>query len=129
MKRIVLMLATVLAAGVAASSASATGPLLVQEGVLCGVFNADGNIVLTTDSELIWYASGKVALRCEADTVNNSGSRVVFSGFLCGLGPFGFTTQSRNTIGVNGRSQLTCTGHANPGDAAASAAAGSYGAG
>lgn len=130
MKKLVAALAALMAAGALASTASATGPLLVEEGFLCGVYTADGGLALTTNSRLTWYASGKVVLKCEAQTVNNTGTRVEFSGFLCGLGEFGTTTDSRNTIGYNGSSQLTCTGWADPSaPAVAAATAGGYGAG
>ena len=129
MKRLVAVFAAVVAmAAIAVGSASGTdGPLFQQDGVLCGVFDRDGSLVLTVDSQITWYASGKVELRCEAD--GTSGNSVVqTSGFLCGLGPFGLASESKNVVRRNGRIQLTCSGHLNPGNVLDSAAGGSYGA-
>jgi hypothetical protein len=71
-------------------------------------------------------ASGKVYLRCEANGTPGA-DIATLTGFLCGLGPFGLTTQSKNVVRRDGRIQLTCTGHVNPGniiDTASSAGVG-----
>ena len=82
---------------------------------------------MTTDSRLIHYASGKVTLRCEAD--GTAGATIeTTSGFLCGLGPFGTTTDSTNRVGKNGHIQLSCTGFADPNADAASASSSGVGA-
>ncbi len=129
MKKFVAAFAAVVAmAALAVGSASgADGPLFQDSEFLCGVLDRDGSSVLTTNSELTWYASGKVELRCEAS--GTSGNSVVqTNGFLCGLGPFGLTTESKNVVRRNGGIVLTCSGHLNPGDLAPSASGGSYGA-
>jgi hypothetical protein len=126
MKKVVFGLVTLLTAGVIATTATATGPIASDEGFLCGVLTADGGSALTNESFAIWYASGKTYLRCEADTVNNTGTRVEFSGFPCNVPFSGLTTNSKNSIGYNGRSQLTCIGHADP-EAVQAAATGTAG--
>ncbi len=128
MKKLVALGLTVFAVAAFATTASATGPTFDESGVSCGVFDRDGSLVLTTDSRLVAYASGKVTLRCEAD--GTPGSNIVTtSGFLCGLGPFGTTTDSTNRVGKNGHIQLSCTGTVDPSADAASAAASGVGAG
>ena len=129
MKKLLAAFAAVVAmAAIAVGSASGTdGPLFQQDGVLCGVFDRDGSLLLTVDSQITWYASGKVELRCEAQGTPGN-SVVQTSGFLCGLGPFGFASESKNVVRRAGGIQLTCSGHVNPGDVLDSAAGGSYGA-
>ena len=123
MKKAVALVLTVLAVAVAAfaTSASATGPLSDVSGVPCGVFDRDGSLVVTTDSRLIHWASGKVTLRCIAQGTPGA-TIVVTTGFPCGLGPFGITTDSTNRVGRNGEIQLSCTGFADPSVASASSA-------
>lgn len=127
MKKLVAVVLTVLAVAAFATTASATGPLYDESGILCGVLDRDGSGIATTDSRLIQYASGKVTLRCEAQGTPGS-DIVVFSGFLCGLGPFGTTTDSTNRVGKNGHIQLTCTGQSGPNGDAARASSSSVGA-
>ena len=129
MKKLVALGLMVLAVAAFATTAYATGPLSDESGITCGVLDRDGSVILTTDSRLIHYASGKVTLRCEADGTPGS-DIVVTSGFTCGLAQFGFTTDSTNRVGRNGHIQLSCTGFADPNpDAAPAAAASGVGAG
>ncbi len=129
MKKLVAAFAAVVAmAAIAVGTASGTdGPLFQANGVPCGVFDRDGGFVLTFNSQITWYASGKVELRCEGSGTPGN-SVVQTSGFLCGLGPFGLASESKNVVRRNGAIQLTCSGHLNPGDLVDSAAGGSYGA-
>lgn len=127
MKKLVAVVLTVCAVAAFATTATASGPVYDESGILCGVIDRDGGSILTTDSRLIQYASGKVTLRCEAQGTPGS-NIVVTEGFLCGLGPFGLTTDSSNRVGKNGHIQLTCTGFAEE-SAPASASASSVGAG
>ena len=113
MKKLVAVALTVLAVAAFATTASATGPISDESGVLCGVIDRDGSTVLTTDSRLIHWASGKVTLRCVAQGTPGA-NIVVTSGFVCGLGQFGSTTDSTNRVGRNGEIQLSCTGFAEP---------------
>jgi hypothetical protein len=129
MRKHLALLAAVVATGVLAGTASGSGPLFTESGFACGIATHDGGFTLTTNSVVTWYSSGKVVLRCEGTVPNPTGSRLEFSGFLCGLGPFGFTTDSRNTIGHNGSSQLTCVGFADPTAPARIASTGGYGRG
>ena len=128
MKKLVAAFAAVVAmAAIAVGSASGTdGPLFQDEGFGCGVLDRDGSFVLASSSEITWYASGKVELRCEGSgTPGNSVAQT--SGFLCGLGPFGLASESKNVVRRNGGIQLTCSGHLNPGNVIESSG-GSYGA-
>jgi hypothetical protein len=129
MKKLVAALAAVVAmAAIAVGTASGTdGPLFQDSEFACGVLDRDGSFVLTFNSEITWYASGKIELRCEGrGTPGNSVAQT--SGFLCGLGPFGAASESKNVVRKNGGIQLTCSGHLNPGEVLDSAAGGSYGA-
>ncbi len=108
MKKLVAVVLVVFAMAGFATTATATGPLSTTcLGFCCGTIDRDGSLVLTTDSRLILFASGKVTLRCIADGTPGS-NIVVFSGFLCGLGSFGVTTNSTNRVGKNGEIQLYC---------------------
>jgi hypothetical protein len=127
MKKLVAVALTVLAVAAFATTASATGPISDETGVLCGVIDRDGSTILTTDSRLIHWASGKVTLRCVAQGTPGA-NIVVTEGFVCGLGPFGTTTDSTNRVGRNGEIQLSCTGFAAPDAAPASAASSGVGA-
>lgn len=103
MKKVVFMLATVLVAGVIASSATATGPIAELEGFACLIFDQDGNLVLADESRATWFASGKTYLRCEGQVGNDTGSRIEDSGFLCNVPFSGLTTNSTSSIGKNGQ--------------------------
>ena len=126
MKKLVIAAATVVATALVATGAYASGPVSDEAGVVCGVIDRGGAIVLTTDSRLIHYASGKVTLRCIAQGTPGSTIETT-TGFVCGLGQFGTTTDSFNRVGRNGEIQLSCTGWAAVDTA--SAAGGSVGAG
>jgi hypothetical protein len=130
MKKFVTTLVAVVAtaAVVVGVTSASGGPLYEEHGIACGVLDRDGSFVLTFDSVLIQYASGKVYLRCESKEGTGGAPKVTLSGFLCGLGPFGTTTNSVNTVGYNGVIQLTCIGHSAPTSATA-AATGPVGAG
>jgi hypothetical protein len=130
MKKLVAAFAAVVAtAAIAVGTAGAdgSGPLFTDEGFACGVIDRGGGSLLTFDSAITWYQSGKVHLRCEAD--GTPGATVeTTTGFSCGLGPFGSTTQSKNVVRREGRVQLDCFGHVNPNSIDSASAAG-YGAG
>ncbi len=130
MKKVIAVLATVTATvAVAVGVASASGgPLYEDSEFACGVLDRDGSFVLTYDSYLVWYASGKVYLRCEAWGTPGD-ARVTTSGFPCGLGEFGYASQSKNTVGREGHIQLTCTGFMHPDNEIDSASSAGFGAG
>jgi hypothetical protein len=123
MKKVLAVVAAVVAtASIAVGAASATdGPLYEAKGIGCGVLDRDGSFVFTTNSYLVWYSSGKVYLRCEAQGTPGD-TKASFSGFACGLAQFGLASESKNTIGRSGQIQLTCTGFSHPGDSASSSA-------
>ena len=127
MKKVVFMLATVLVAGAIASSATATGPIAVEEGFPCLIFDQDGNLVLADESFQVWRANGDTYLRCEGQVGNDTGAVIEDSGFLCNIAFSGLTTNSTSRIGRGGESQLTCRGHADP-SAASVASSGTAGA-
>jgi hypothetical protein len=128
MKKLVIAAAMVLVTAVVATAAYASGPVSDESGVLCSVIDRGGAPVLTTESRLIHYASGKVTLRCIAQGTPGSTIETT-TGFPCGLGPFGITTDSSNRVGKNGEIQLSCTGWASVTPDAVSLAGGSVGAG
>jgi hypothetical protein len=127
MRKFLAVVTAIVATAVVAVGAAGAGdanPLFEDSGFACGVLDRDGSGILTFDSQVIWYQSGKVVLRCNAQ--GTPGDTVVtFSGFPCGLGPFGSATHSKNVIRREGHIQLVCTADVNPGnvvDAAASSA-------
>jgi hypothetical protein len=126
MKKLVAAVLTVLAVAAFATTATASGPVS-DEAVLCGVIDRGGGFVLTDNGRLIHYASGKVTLRCVAQGTPGSTIETT-TGFLCGLGQFGYTYESSNRVGKNGEIQLSCTGWASV-TPDASASGGSVGAG
>ena len=103
-------------------------PLFEATGVLCGVFDRGGGGVLTTDSYVVQRQNGSVYLRCEADGTPGSTIETT-TGFVCGLGPFGSTTRSKNVVRRDGRIQLECWGYADPASAALRGSSAGYGAG
>jgi hypothetical protein len=129
MRKVVLALVALLATGVIASTATATGPIASNEGFVCGILDADGNVVLASSSFDVWYASGKTYLRCEGTVTNDTGNRITYNfantGLECDIAYSGPTTNWTNTIGRNGSSQLTCIGFADPSAASASSSSSS----
>jgi hypothetical protein len=113
-KAFVLLTALVAAAALTVGLGPAFGsgtPIVTQ--VPCNVFDANGNLFSTTGT-LTAYASGKVTLHCIGQGAGN-GSVVVFSGFLCGLGQYGTSSDPNNNdrISKSGESQLWCYGTSN----------------
>ena len=131
MKKLALlasMVATVAVVGVGVASAEGD-PTVVAEstGFACGVFTADGGIILTENSKSQLYLNGKEVLHCIGEGAGK-GSPTYFNGFLCGMVFTGISDSALNTDKVSrlGQSQLWCYGQAN-GDAAASGPAGAIG--
>jgi hypothetical protein len=96
--------------------ASATGdPTVVatSEGFACGVFDADGNIFITTNSNSDLYLNGKEVLHCIGES-GVKGPIVNYSGFLCGMVFTGLSDSPLNSDKVSrlGQSQLWCYGQA-----------------
>lgn len=117
MKKVVAVVATVIAtAAVLVAGASAKGeatPLYEERGTPCGLLDRDGSGVSGTTVLLVHRKNGNVYLRCEAQ--GTPGSTVhMDTGFLCGLGQFGLTTQSQNRVGKSGGIQLECWGYSDP---------------
>jgi hypothetical protein len=112
MKKWALM-ATMVAAvsAVAVSGALANGGTIVAEerGFLCGIFNADGSIALTSDSRAYLLENGKEVLHCTGQATGN-GTVVTFEGFACGMVFTGISTDPNNNARVSksGFSQLWC---------------------
>lgn len=124
MKKLVIAIATVIAAAAMASSATATGPVYEDSGFLCAIATPVG-FVFTYDSSFVVYGSGKATLKCTANT-DYSGDRVVLSPKNTGLGCgyYGLSLPNWKSItGSNGQAVLTCNGHVdlNAMDAARSA--------
>jgi hypothetical protein len=131
MKKFALLAVVAVAAvGAAmAGNALATGePTIVAEasGFTCGVFDANGNIFITTTSDSKLYANGKEVLHCIGQGTGN-GTVVYFSGFACGMVFTGISTDplNKDRVSKSGESQLWCYGHA--GGASWSGTAGAQG--
>jgi len=117
MKKLVLAVASACAVAVAAvgvAFAGGGGGTVIAEEFACGLFDGNGNIMVTYDSELIVYSNqqgSKLVLRCEGNgagapslTYYNYGN----TGASCGV-IYGSTLDWSDKVGRNGNSQLTCT--------------------
>ena len=102
---VVVLAASAVAVGIA--SGSGGGGTVVGEGFACALFDGNGNLFITTNSQEIKYAN-KVVLRCSGDGAP-AASLTILSGFPCNTLTAGGTTDSTDKIGRNGNSQLTCT--------------------
>ncbi len=131
MKKLALLVAMVASvAAVSVGVASATGdPTVVAsaDGFACGVFTADGGIIVTTNSHSDLYLNGKEVLHCIGEGAG-AGAPTYFNGFLCGMVFTGLSDSPLNKDKVSrlGQSQLWCYGQAS-GDAAQGGPAGAIG--
>ena len=97
--------------------AVAGGPLDEQKGFYCGVLDANGGLVITTNTHWIVYSSGKGVLTCNASgPAPASGKSFNVLGEECFGLDFRVTTQTKRRVSRNGDLQLVCTfaGAANP---------------
>ena len=131
-KKLLLALSLLAVVGaIAATTASASGPTIVDSGFACSVYDGNGNLFSTNNSTLTVYDSGKVVLKCNG---NGAGApsltffNFANTGVPCNVGPYGLTNDWSNKVGYNGNSQLTCTTFINT-DVAAASAGGGYGIG
>jgi opacity protein-like surface antigen len=112
MKKLVIAIATVIAAAAVVSSATATGPVYEDSGFLCGILTPEETLIFTYDSSYVVYASGKAVLKCTAQDAPRS-KRVVLgpknTGVDCG---YQFTPLPywNSVHSVNGQVVLTCNG-------------------
>ena len=110
------MLAIVAVVGVGV--ASATGdPIVVDEltGFDCGVFDANGDIFITTHSSSKLLKNGKEILHCIGLGTGN-GTVVTQEGFACGMVFTGVSEDpnNRSRVSKSGESQLWCYNRAEP---------------
>jgi hypothetical protein len=90
--------------------AVAGGPLDEQRGFLCGVYDANGGFVITTNTHWIVYSSGKGVLTCNASgPAPASGKSFNVLGEPCLGVDFRVTTQTKRRVSRNGDLQLVCT--------------------
>ncbi len=120
MKKLVISAVVALAASAAiavgVASGSGGGGYLYDSGFACNIFDGNGNLFTTDNSELWVYQnqqSAKAVLRCSDDgapasslTYYNNGN----TGALCSvyMGSY-LTADWSDKVGRNGNSQLTCT--------------------
>jgi hypothetical protein len=103
---------------------------VVASGFACGVLDGNGNVFITTDSELIVYSNqqgSKAVVHCTGDGAPAPAlTYFTFAntGLTCGMLQFGSTTDWVDKVGRNGNSQLTCVQALNGADSASSAGAG-----
>jgi hypothetical protein len=113
MKKLVLAVATVLAAATFVSGAGADGAVYEDSGFLCGIVLPDGGFVTTTNSSFVIFASGKAVLRCEGTTEPGTRDHMnptTHPDLSCGYS--GLPLPYWNTdVRWNGAVQLTCRGH------------------
>ena len=117
MKKLVVTAVTVLAAAAIATgvaSGSGGGGTVIAEGFPCAVYDGNGDLFITTNSQLWLYSNQqqtKLKLLCNGDgagapslTYFNFGN----TGASCNV--FGIpTTDWQDKVGRNGNSQLTCS--------------------
>jgi hypothetical protein len=74
----------------------------------CGLFDGEGNLVITNTSHSVVTSDGSSNLKCSAQVAPpSSGHAEVLEGFGCGtLG--GFTTDSHNVVSKSGKAKLSC---------------------
>jgi len=130
MKKLALLvtLVTIGAASVAIGNAVAgdPNPIDVETGFACNVFDANGNLFTTFQSNDTLYQSGKETLHCIGQGAGN-GSVVTQSGFGCNLiHSVSFSPANSSRVSKTGESQLWCYGSVSD-RAAASGAAGAVG--
>jgi hypothetical protein len=130
MHKLALAIATVFVVAISAAgiASGVSGPVVVDEGFDCNIFDGNGDLFVTTDSQVIFYEStGKVVLRCQG-TGAAAPSLIHFNfgntGLSCGIPGYGATTDWDNKVGRSGHSQLTCTTFVEAANSASSGAAG-----
>ena len=117
MKKLALLASMVaIVAVVGVGVASATGdPVVVEEstGFDCGVFDANGDIFITTHSSAKLLQNGKEILHCIGVGTGN-GTVVTQEGFACGMVFTGLSENPNNSskVSKSGVSQLWCYGRA-----------------
>ena len=126
MKKLLVAAAALSAAAIFAGGIGANPDAgkLVASGFACAVFDGNGNLFVTYNSEQ-WAYQTKQVLRCAGNGAP-AASLTYFSGFGCNTF-YGFTTESVDKVGYNGNSQLTCTTHATSAPSSASGAMGAAG--
>jgi hypothetical protein len=111
MKRLVIAIATVIAAAALVSTATATDTVFEASEFPCFMLTPEGG-AFTTDTSFVIYASGKAVLKCTAQLEPRS-ERVVLSPKNTGVSCSAFGVALpfwKSTHGVNGQSVLTCNG-------------------
>ena len=133
MKKLVATLAATCAVAASVVGVAVANPdagTVVASGFACNVFDGNGNLFVTTDSELRLFANdqgSKAVLHCEGDGADApflQHYNFARTGATCGMLQFGSTTHWDNKVGRNGNSQLRCTQTLNGDDAAAAASSG-----
>lgn len=126
-KLIVAMVALLAAAAVFTGSVAAgDGGTVVARGFSCGLFDGNGNIMITTNSVLTVYQT-KAVLQCSGNGAPAPALRHFNygnTGASCGMLQFGSTLQWDDKVGRAGNSQLTCTQPLDSADSASGAGAG-----
>jgi hypothetical protein len=132
MKKLVLGVAAACAVAVAAVGVAFAGGggTVVASGFPCGILDGNGNVFITTDSEIIVHSNtqgSKAVMHC---TGNGAGAPTLTyfnyanTGLTCGMLDFGSTTEWVDKVGVLGNSQLTCVQRLSGPTSAATAGAG-----
>jgi hypothetical protein len=115
MKKLALLVVLVAVAAVSAvmvSGALASGTPTVVTGFACNVFDENGGLFVTFQSNDTTYASGKETLHCIGQSpTGGNGTVVTYSGFGCNL----LNSSSANPLNSDrvsktGESQLWCYG-------------------
>jgi hypothetical protein len=118
MKKLVAVIAGVVAAAAIATGATASGPFYSADGFLCGILLPDGGSALTVDTTFTISASGSATLKCHAQG-EPTGDRVVLSpnnrpdvtcGYADGIIGFVALPNWKSVHGANGQITLTCNG-------------------
>jgi hypothetical protein len=118
MKKLGIVIATVIAAAALVSSATATDTFYEDEGFLCGMLTPGEGFLLTEDSSFVIYASGKSVLKCKAYD-DYSGPHTVLNPKNTEAGCGYFNVEDgifvdlpfwKSTHGTQGQHVLTCNG-------------------
>jgi len=128
MKKIIVALAAVLAAGALAGGVGATADAgkVIASGFSCGIVDGTGAIITTENSVLTLYQHRSV-LQCwgnGAPAASLTYWNYENTGYECGMLDFGSTLNWVDKVGTKGNSQLTCYGPTSPASASGGAGLG-----
>jgi hypothetical protein len=105
-KLIISFLVIILLSVISISWKKASGGAVIINEFVCGLYDADGNVVITDNSHAVVNPSGNGMLRCEAEVPNSTGRAVIFNNLSCVT--FAGFTKGTEVISASGHATLMC---------------------